>query len=484
MSIDRVLIEAGPGESRVALVDGERLVELVVARADGESVAGNVYLGRVQRLLPAIQAAFVDIGARRAGFLALAEVRPIGAAGEGGIADYASEGDAILVQAVSDPAADKGARLTSRVALPGRYLVATPSQPEIKVSRQLEDGETRARLIALMGELADEGEGFIVRTAAARADREALRRDLAYLRAAWDEVTERRAAARPPALLYREPEPLHRVLRDQAGLAAIVVDGAPALAEARAVCRRLAPEMEGLVEEHRGQAALFDAYGLEEQIEAALEPVAGLPSGGNIVIEATKALTAIDVNSGGHGEGGPEETALAVNLEAAAEIARQVRLRNIGGLIAIDFLPMRRRRNGAEVLHGLRRALAGDPCPSHVVGFTRLGLVEVTRQRRRAALADVLLTPCPACAGRGRGRSPETVAFGALRRVRREAAANPGAALAVTAAPAVIAALEGAAQAGLEALAARLGRAPALIEDRDFPPERVDVGPLDGGGDG
>lgn len=471
--IDIVLVNAGPGETRVALLAGDRLVELLVARGGADDVAGNVYLGRVRRVLPGIQAAFVDIGTGRAGFLAVAEARPAGAAGGDAIGDYVGEGDAVLVQAMDDPVADKGARLTTRLAVPGRYLVATPGEAGIRVSRRIEDEAERVGLAERVAALVGEGGGFIVRTSAGTADGPALERDIAYLGSVCDAIEAGRAAARAPALLVRELEPLCRVLRDQAGgtVGAIIVDEPRVLAQARAFCRRLSPEAEALLGGSEAGTDLFEAHGVEEQIEAALARRVELSSGGALTIEATAALIAIDVDSAGHTAGGPEETALAVNLEAAVEIAHQLRLRNLGGLIAVDFVSMRRRQNGARVLDTLRRAVANDACPTHVGGFTRLGLVEMTRQRRRAALADVLAAPRPAPA-----LSPESMAYAALRRLGREASANPGAALELRCAPAVIEALRGPAAPALAALGERLARAPTLRADLGFAAQRIDVG--------
>lgn len=490
MTIDRVLVSHLPGETRVALMDQGRLIEVMVSWSDHGSVVGNIYVGRVERVLPGIQAAFLDIGLERSGFLALAETRPVGAAGGGDdISDYLGEGDGVMVQVLDDPRADKGAKLSTHFTVPGHYLVHTPGQPGIKMSRRMEPGPGRQRLAEIMEKLAADDEGFILRTVAGDAGSDDLERDIAYLRGLWAGIGERRAAATPPACLYRELSPLHRVLRDLAGpdLQAIVIDDAGELAEVREFCRRVAPRIVDRLELHEDARPLFEAHGVEEQIEAALAPRVALPSGGGIVIEETTALTAVDVNTGGRVEdGGPEETALNTNLEAAAEIARQVRLRNIGGLVAIDFVPMRRRDNGALVLRRLREAVAGDHSLVNVAGFTRLGLVELTRQRRRESLSMTMLAACAACSGGGRVRSPAGLAFEALRAVMGEARATRGAALTLCAAPAVIEALEGTAKEALEAVEGRLGRQLALEADPSFPEERIEVNasPGEDGGNG
>ena len=461
----------------------------MVARSDLEDVAGNVYLGRVEKTLPGIQAAFVDIGLRRSGFLALAEARPPGppAAGAGRITDHVGEGDSVLVQALNDPANDKGARLTTRITIPGRYLVLTPGQADTRLSRRLDAEGEGGRLAAALEALARDGEGFIIRTAAAGAGAADLGRDIAYLRGSWAKIVEARGHARPPACVHRELDPLRRVLRDQAGpdLQRVAIDGAAALARAKAFCAHLAPDIADRLELHSEGGSLFEIRDVEAQVDQALEPVVALVQGGTIVIEGTAALTAIDVNTGGRtGNGGPEETARAVNLEAATEIARQVRLRNISGLVAIDFVPMRRRANEERILAVLRAAVADDPCPVHVAGFSRMGLVEMTRERRRASLASALLGHCPECSAAGRMKSPETLAFDVLRRVLREGNADPGRALTVTASPRVVEALEGPAAAALAAAAARTGGPVALVADPALADARCQVAADGGDGDG
>ncbi len=488
MAIDEILINVALGETRIALVEAGCLRELLVERPGRESVAGNVYLGRVERVLPGIEAAFVDIGLARAGFLALAETRPADdgtAAGDAHIADYVGEGDAVLVQVLRDAFEDKGAKLTTRITLPGRYLIYAPDVAEVKVSRRITGDEERARLASLLGELTEDGEGFIVRTVASGAGREELARDLAGLRAAWAGITDKRSTNKPPALLHGELDPVCRILRDEGGgdIARIAVDDSKTLARVREFCQRFAPAFADRLVLHDGSQSVFEVHGIEEQIESALAPRVEHPSGGSIVIDETTALTAIDVNTGGGAQtGGQQATALRTNLEAAAEIGHQIRLRNLSGLMVVDFVPMRPHHHGAEVLAALRAAVAGDPCSTHVIGFTRLGLVEMTRRRQRGSLSQTLTKPCPPCAGTGRVKSPLTVALEALRAALREAGANPGAALQVTAHPNVIEALDGSAASALAGAEARLGRPLVLNRDGAFPPGRFEVACTQGGG--
>ncbi len=496
MDIDEILINIRPGETRIALLEQTRLCELEIVRNDGKSVVGNVYLGRVEKVLRGLAAAFVDIGLERSGFLALAEARPPDwrrpSEGDGAeirdrISDYLNEGAAVLVQVLRDPSGDKGAKLTTRITLPGRHLVYAPGLAEIKISRRIEDDDARARLSAFIDSEAQKGEGFILRTAAAAAADEDLAGEIGDLRAAWAVIGENRNASKPPACLHEDLDPLLRVLRDGAGreIKRVAVDEAKVLAVIREYCQESLPEMTAALERHDGADDLFEAAGVEEQIERALSSVVALPSGGSIIIEETAALTAIDVNTGSAGNrGSSEETALATNLEAAAESARQIRLRNLGGTLIIDFVPMRYRGNGAAVLAELRRAVASDPRVPHVIGFTRLGLVEMTRRKQRQSLKKALMNSCRACAGTGAVKSPVTVAIEALRRVRREAAATPAAAWSLTAAAEVIEALRGPAAAALEETEARLGRPLRLTSDGALPGEGFGIAPADAEGNG
>ncbi len=471
-----ILIDAQPGETRIALIEGGRLAEVEVARGHALSAVGDIYLGRAEAVLPALDAAFIDIGLERPGFLALPEARPYGEdGGNDGIGDYVGEGDKVLVQVQRDPFQDKGAKLTTHITLPGAVLVMTPGRAGIGLSRRIAGEAARGRVRARIQELA--GDGFIARTAAAEADEDVIGRDLAALRDAWAEIDAKRSRAKAPARLHAELDPVLRWLRDTGAPERIVIDDQGTLARARTYTERLRPELADRLHHHSGSGPLFEAHGIEEQIDAALDPFVALPGGGAIIIEETRALTAIDVDTGAGGSrGGREGAALRTNIEATGEIARQVRLRNIAGLLVVDFVSMRRRPHGGRVLDALRQALALDPCSPQVSGFTRLGLVEMTRRRSRPSLARVLC---------GRDsvaplKSALTVAFDVLRCVGREARARPGAALGVTAAAVVIQALQGAAGDALAAAELRLGRPLGLTPDPACPREGFHVAPGNG----
>lgn len=488
---DELLINVMPGETRAAVMSGGALVELFVERRGRESLVGNVYLGRVERVLKGVDAAFVDLGIGRAGFLGLDAARDVGdglpPADGDRIGDYLTEGQAVTVQVVKDAIGRKGVQLARRITLPGRYLVYTPSQHRISVSRQIADEDEQQRLSGLMAGLAEPGEGFILRTAAAGADAAELARDAEVLRDTWIDVEAARDQAAAPAMLRAELDPLLRIVRDsvQDGMSAVRIDSPGGFAAAKSFCERFMPRMAGRIVPYDGAEPLFEAYDVEGEIERALAPRLGLPSGGGIVIESTEALTAIDVNSGSFvAASGPEETALHTNREAAAEIARQIRLRNIGGLIVIDFIHMEEEADWAEVLGALEADLARDRTPSRVIGLTAAGLVEITRRRRRESLVQTMAATCVPCAGAGWVRSAETVAYDLMRALRREARAAAPGALSVHASAEVVDVLEDEARGAFDELVGSLGRAVALNRAPGYDRERFDIAVAPGSGAG
>lgn len=452
-----ILINAGVGEIRIAHLCHGRLEQLSFERTIGgeegtrncHSHIGDVILGRVQRVLPGMQAAFVDIGFERSGFLGLREARNLARkpCDEAAISDCVREGEALLVQVIKDPIGDKGARLSAGVTLPGRLLVMTPGQAGIAVSRRIEDEAQRAVLTSL-GEqlLATEsdklvpGAGFIFRTAAQGATLDELAQDARALADIWRCIEERRKTARPPATLYRDLGPIERAMRDvvRGDVGRVLIDDAGAAEAARAYCRKAMPGAEIRIEQ--AGRGLFEDYGLEEEIARLSRPRVALPSGGWITIETTEALTAVDVNSGSFVQsGGLEETSLAVNLEAAAETGRQIRLRGIGGLIVVDFIHLSEGSHAARVLAALEQSLSFDRAPVQISPMTEFGIVAITRKRLREPLARRTSMACGGCGGTGRAATADGMALEILRRVEREAAASPGAELVVTAAPEVVA---------------------------------------------
>lgn len=463
-----VLINAGAGEIRVALVEDGRLQELTLERTvglddgavrgregrSGHSLVGNIILGRVQRVLPGMQAAFVDIGLDRAGFLGAREARCLadlpGFEEERTpkIGDCVHEGEEILVQVVKDPIGEKGARLSANVTIPGRLAVLVPNQSGVALSRRIEGEEERARMMA-MGEamIAEGGErlvpgaGYILRTAATDASLTDLKEDAERLADAWRPVLAKRQAAEAPATLYHDLDPVERTLRDmvRADTVRILIDDAAAVEAAKAYCRRAMPEAESRIDLFDGPGALFDLYDLEDEIDKLLSPRVPLPSGGWITIETTEALTAVDVNSGSFtASTGLEETSVKVNIEAADEIGRQVRLRGIGGLIVVDFIHLAEEDNIAEVIDVLSQSLSRDHTPTQISPMSEFGLVEITRKRVRDPLFKLMSECCRSCSGHGRKRTRDSVALEVMRRVERTAAAAPGKSILVRASPEVV----------------------------------------------
>lgn len=487
-AIDEILFDVSPGETRAALVAGGRLVELLVERASTASLVGNIYLGRVSKLAPNIDAAFVELGIDRAGFLARDEARharnargeparaSLGETSVGSISRLVSEGEVLLLQVVKDAVGQKGPRLSGQLALPGHWLVYTPHRSGLSVSRRIVSGEERARLEATLGPHLQADEGAIVRTAAEDVDGAALLDDLVSLRNCWQDILVRMRNAEAPALIYSEPDPIHRILRDHAGsgLRRVFCNSREALVRAKTFFARTGHDAE--VHLHLGGEPLFARHDVEEQIGLALEPTVELSSGGTLVIGALEALTAIDVNTGRHtGPGRLDDTILATNVEAAKEIAHQVRLRNLAGLIVIDFVHMDREAHRNRVIEALRGAFASDPVSVQLGGLTPLGLFEMTRKRVREPLHDLLMAPCDACHGAGRLKSAETVVYEVLRAVERAAEVNPGRALNVLASADIVAALEGSAKPALQALEARLSRPLTLRIEGTYGREQFDI---------
>ena len=474
-----VLISAGAGEVRVAVVEDGALDQLWLERTIGfeeipghkreraangasRSIVGDIILGRVQRVLPAMQAAFVNIGLDRAGFLAAREARPRTAIFRDDpyteedrqlhISDFVREGEEILVQAVKDPIAEKGARLSANITIPGRLLILVANSPGVALSRRIEDENERARLTKMVeslakksaGELIPEA-GYILRTAAIGAGEAELWEDAVRLSAAWRDIAAKRKEASSPATLYMDLGPIERALRDEVdgSVSRVLIDDRGAAAAARAYAAIAMPEMHDTIEFYDGRTPLFEGWGIEDEIALLAQPRVPLPSGGWITIEGTEALTAIDVNSGSYIEaGGLEETSLKVNLEAAEAIGRQLRLRGIGGLIVIDFIHLSSAAYIARLLEVLNAACAKGRVPSQILGMSEFGLVEMTRKRVRDPLAKRLTENCRRCDGHGRRKTVETVAVEMMRRVERSHAAAPGKEIVLRAAPVMVRWLE------------------------------------------
>lgn len=480
---DEILVNVGLLDTRIALLDDGRLQELIFAPAGETTAVGRLYYGRVTHVATGVQAAFVDIGFARSGFLAARDARYAnGDAAVGDsprISEAVHEGQAVLVQVTKEPIGDKGPRLTTDITLPGRHLVLAPWRRGVNISRRIEDADERDRLTAAVAGLGDSA-GLILRTAAVGAAAEDLRDEAARLLAEWQDISARMAAAEPPASVDLGIDPVSAALRDHMSpdVGRVVIDDGATLGRVRDYCAATLPWSVDRLEHHRGPAPLFDSYDIEGDIDEALEPRVPLPSGGAIVIEATEALTAVDVNSGRYTAGvDAEETAFRTNLEAAEEIAWQLRLRDIGGIIVVDFMRMSGEGNVRSLLDAFAAALGHDRSPVRVAGMSELGLVEMTRKRVREPLAHLLTEPIPDIAAGGRQPTIAAVTSDLLRRAEAEAAALPGRPLLISAAPEIIDRLGDDDDRLTQALANRLGCAVTLHADPNCRRHDFRIGP-------
>jgi ribonuclease G len=424
---EEILINVTPQETRVAVAGSGVVQELLIERAASRGLVGNIYMGRVARVLPGMQSAFVEIGLDRAAFLHVADIWA-GRKEAQPIEKILAEGQPVLVQVAKDPIGSKGARLSTQISIAGRLLVYLPHDPHIGISQKIEDESGRAALRERLRELAgaEEEGGFIVRTLAESAAEEELRADLAYLRQIWAAIRARSLGATPPQLIYQDLSLAQRVLRDMVSAATsrVVVDSRETWQKLAAFAEQYMPQVRGRIEHYTGERPLFELYDVETEIERALARRVELKSGGTLVIDQTEAMTTIDVNTGGFvGSRNFDDTVFKTNLEAAQAIARQLRLRNLGGIIIVDFIDMHSEEHRAAVLEEFKRALARDRTRMTVNGFTALGLVEMTRKRTRESLAHVLCEPCPTCDGRGAVKTAHTVCYEILREILREARA-------------------------------------------------------------
>jgi len=471
-----IIVHAAAEETWVALLEDRVLVELYVEQETCQRLVGNIYKGRVENVLPGMQAAFVNIGLERNAFLFVAdavprrqpavpeEEDPVPVAGLN-IRDVLQEGQEVVVQVAKEPIGGKGARVTTHLTLPGRNLVLMPQVDYVGVSRRIEDEKERERLRAAARKLKPEGMGLIVRTAAEGIGEEDLAQDLEFLLKLWREVEGRIEKASAPALVYRDLDLVYRIMRDlfTADVDRFVVDNREVYERALELMDLMSPELKNRVVYFDPREDILQVYGLEADLEKAFRRKVWLKCGGYIVIDQTEALTAIDVNTGKYvGTTSLAETVLKTNLEAAEEIARQLRLRNIGGIIVIDFIDMSDPAAQAQVLAALEEHLKRDRVKAHVLGLTKLGLVEMTRKKVRRALDSVFLKPCPYCEGRGKIPSEETVSLKVRREIRRLLAREKVAALLVEVHPSVAAVLIGPGGAGLEALEREL-KIPVLV---------------------
>jgi ribonuclease G len=455
---EEILINVTPRENRVAIVENGVLTEVFVERASRLGIVGNIYRGKVSRVLPGMQAAFVDIGLERTAFLHASDIFQPDASNNGNgngnamgdvaglsddnsVGEYKSnskpsadiskllyQGQIITVQVVKDPLGSKGARLTTQLSIAARYLVLMPDINHIGVSQKIESEEERQRLKDIVSELSKEFEpsGYILRTVAERVDEEDLKADMRFLHTSWSEIKERSKSKKYGTLVHEDLRLVMRTMRDQVGMGMdiekIRIDSRENYEKVVKFSEKFIPEIVSKIEYYPGERPIFDLYGIDDEIQKALNRKVELKSGGYLIIDQTEAMTTIDVNTGGFvGHRNLEETIFKTNLEATQAIVRQLRLRNLGGIIIIDFIDMLDTEHREQVIAALEKALEADRAKSHISEVSELGLVEMTRKRTRESLEHVMCETCPTCEGRGSVQTAETVCYEIFRELIREA---------------------------------------------------------------
>ena len=445
----KIVINVADHETRVALLEDGNIAELFIEQGDASDIAGNIYKGKVQRVLPGMQAAFVDIGLKQAAFIYVNDIigenySPIedflnnhSSEEEDGsynsyfssirrdrhIEDLITEGQEMMVQAAKAPMGSKGARLTTHISLPGRFLVLMPSSDHIGISRRIEDDTERNRLKTTIESIRENNFGYIVRTAAEGIQEEKLKYEKGFLNNLWESIQQKYQTAPAPYLLHKEVAVSLRAVRDLLLHEAekLIIDSRPGYESILKFLDEFMPSLKDSVEFYESSEPIFDSFNLEADISRALKKKVWLKSGGYIVIEHTEALVAIDVNTGRYvGKYNLEETILKTNLEAVKEIAYQIRLRDIGGIIIIDFIDMEKKSNQEKVFNALKEALKKDRSKTHVIPISELGLIQMTRKRIRKPLTRILCEPCFYCDGEGYLISKQTICYNIYREILRE----------------------------------------------------------------
>ncbi|WP_309640016.1 ribonuclease G [Methylibium sp.] len=483
-----ILINWAPQETRVAIVENGVVQELHIERALERGLLSNIYAGRVARVLPGMQSAFIDIGLERAAFLHVADLHRDEPAGRDNTAvppieKQVFEGQTLVVQVIKDPIGSKGARLSSQISIAGRLLVFLPQDDRIGISQKIGSHELREQLRARMQALVGQSEsghsgGFILRTNAEEATDAELAEDIAYLRKTWNAIRERAFKAASGTLLHLDLSLVQRVLRDltHEQTQAVRIDSRLQYEVLRDFGAQYTPTSVAKLEHYAGERPIFDLFGIDQEIERALARRVELKSGGYLVIDQTEALTTIDVNTGGYvGARNFDDTIFKTNLEAALAIARQLRLRNLGGIIILDFIDMVRAEHQEAVLAELRKQLARDRTKTTISGFTQLGLVEMTRKRTRESLAHLLCEPCPTCEGKGQVKTPRSVCYDILREILREARQFNPKEFRVIASAAVVEMLLDEESQHLAGLSDFIGKPVSLRTEPSLSPEQYDI---------
>lgn len=466
-----IIVSTGPGETQAAVVENGRLVEVHIERSAHQRHVGNIYKGRVENVLPGMQAAFVNIGLERNAFLYVDDALK---AREGhfddldiedlkalSIRDILKENQDIIVQVTKEPIGTKGARVVTQVTLPGRNVVLMPTVDYVGVSRRITDDEERTRLKKITTKGKPRGYGVIVRTAAEGKDEGEITSEIKFLVKLWRRVKQKARRASAPCLLHRDYDLIYRIMRDllSEDVDAFIIDDKHEFEKAEDIIRIMSPKFKNRLKPYEGEVPILEAYGIDEEIEKALKPRVWLSCGGYIVFDATEALTSIDVNTGRYiGTTNLQDTVLKTNLEAASAIAHHLRLRNIGGIIVIDFIDMDSEDARQQVAKKLEEELKKDKTKATVLGFTHLGLLEMTRKKTRPGLEEALTRSCPYCDGRGLILSEETLAFRAERALKRIAGKTGEQAMLITLHPNVASILIGQGGANLTRLEQETGK--------------------------
>jgi len=483
---DEILINVSSQEVRAALLRSEVLQEVLIERSSRRGVVSNIYKGRVSRVLPGMQAAFVELGLERTAFLHASDITPnlsdevSDRQGPVNIRELIKNGEEVLVQVLKDPLGTKGARLTTFITIPSRYLVMMPQGEGVRVSARIDDDEERERLRQIVESLGDNDttRGYIVRTAAEGVNTEKLRADMLFLQKLWETIEESIAQSQPGELIYEDLPLALRLLRDllSSEMERVRVDSELTFNEMKDFADRFVPHISPTIEYYADERPIFDLYSVEGEIERALEREVPLKSGGYLIIDQTEAMTTIDVNTGAYvGHRNLEETSLRTNLEAAMAVARQLRLRNLGGIIIIDFIDMFEDEHREQVFQKLSGELSGDHVKTQIMNVSPLGLVEMTRKRNRESLEHILCQTCPSCAGRGFVKSPETVCHEIFREILRQHAQSDFQELLVLAGPEVVERLLDEECASMDELG-KLTNTPIRLQSESFhSPDQFDV---------
>jgi len=429
---EELLINVTPQETRVAYVENGLLQEVHIERERKRGLVGNIYKGKVVRVLPGMQAAFLDVGLDRTAFLHVSDIAQSN--GKNGdstepteiIMNLLHEGQELMVQVAKDPMGSKGARLTTQISFPSRYLVYMPGVPLVGISQRIDTESERQRLKDIIADFAGEFEtgGYIARTVAEGMSEEAIYKDMQFLQKIWRNIQDKYSESATGSLIHEDMSLVMRTMRDLSGIdiEKVRIDSRSNAEQVKRFASKFIPELENCIEHYPGERPIFDLYGIEDEIQRALERKVPLKSGGYLIIDQTEAMTTIDVNTGAFvGHRNLEETIFKTNLEAAQALVRQLRLRNLGGIIIIDFIDMSDEEHKRQVLRALEKALDKDHAKTNVCDVSALGLVEMTRKRTRESLEHILCEPCHCCQGRASLKTAETVCYEIFREIIREA---------------------------------------------------------------